>query len=582
MSIESWAAALTAAVAARDAKAAQALFLPGGFWRDFVAVGGTLQTLEGAPAIAAFAAGPAADANLEVTAEAPPLLPGADPAQEGFVAFETTLGHGRGYVRLQDGRCRTLLLSLEGLKGHEEPLGARRPSGLIDDPQGRNWKERLAAKTNAFGKGAEPWALIVGGGQAGLALAARLEMLGVPYLVVDKHPRVGDQWRSRYKALTLHDPVWYDHMPYMPFPEFWPVFTPKDKMGDWLDSYAHALELAVWTGTECLGAARPPSGEGWTVTLRREDETVTLSPTHLVMAVGNAGFPRTPEIEGQADFAGVQMHSSQFASGEGLAGKRVIVVGANNSAHDIAADLVGHGAHPVMIQRSSTMVVQQRTVVETMLGPLFSQGAVERGLTTDRADLMLASSPFRVQEENARGLWARVREDEAGFYDRLAAAGFALDFGEDGTGMLKYPRTASGYYFDVGACAMVMDGRIGLRSGTGIARLTAGGMELEDGEVLEADMIVYATGFGAMEEWVARLADPATAERVGRCWGYGSGARGDPGPWEGELRNMWKPTAEPGLWFMGGNLAQSRFYSRLLSLQLKARHAGLNLGPAAG
>ena len=120
----------------------------------------------------------------------------------------------------------------------------------VEDPQGRNWKERLAAKGEAFGRGEEPYVLIVGGGQAGLALAARLEMLGVPYLVVDRHPRVGDQWRSRYRSLTLHDPVWYDHMPYLPFPDFWPVFTPKDKMGDWLAAYAHAMELAVWTGTD--------------------------------------------------------------------------------------------------------------------------------------------------------------------------------------------------------------------------------------------------------------------------------------------------------------------------------------------
>ncbi len=576
MSIETWSRTLTEALAARDPAAVEALFLPGGFWRDFLALGDTLQTVEGAEAIAAFAC--AADAALTIAPEASPLPPGADPAQEGFVAFRTRLGHGRGYVRLQDGRCRTLMLTLEGLHDHPEPLRARRPSGLVDDPEGRNWKERLAAKGEGFGDGEDPYVLIVGGGQAGLALAARLEMLGVPYLVVDKHPRVGDQWRSRYKALTLHDPVWYDHLPYMPFPDFWPVFTPKDKMGDWLAAYAHAMELAVWTGTECLGASR--QGDGWTATLKRGDETVTLSPAHLVMAVGNAGFPKVPEFEGRDAFQGVQLHSSQFASGEGMEGRRVVIVGANNSAHDIAADLASHGAKPTMIQRSSTMIVQQKTVIGPMLGPLFSQEAVDRGITTDRADLLLASSPFRVQEENARRLWAKVREDEAPFYDALESAGFALDFGVDGTGMLKYPRTASGYYFDVGACAMVIDGRIGLRSGVGVARLTAEGVELDDGEVLPADMIVYATGFGAMEEWVARLIDPATAERIGRCWGYGSGVAGDPGPWEGELRNMWKPTPEPGLWFMGGNLAQSRFYSRLLGLQLKARHAGLALAPA--
>ncbi len=574
MSIETWTRALHAALAAGGPEAVADLFLPDGFWRDFIATDWTLRTVEGAADIAAFAVAHAAPAGLVVAPET-----AGDEASEGFVTFETALGRGRGYLRLREGRCRTLLLSLEELKGHEEPLRARRPSGLVDDPQGRNWAERLAAKAEAYGDAAQPYVLVVGGGQAGLALGARLEMQGVPYLIVDKHPRVGDQWRNRYKALTLHDPVWYDHMPYLPFPDFWPVFTPKDKMADWLEAYAHALELAIWTGTEMLGAARNQADDGWTVTLRRGDRTVTLAPTHLVMAVGNAGFPRLPEFEGAETFAGPQLHSSQFASGEGMAGRRVVIVGANNSAHDIAADLAANGAHPVMIQRSSTLIIRQSTLTDVLFKPVFSQEAVEAGITTDRADLLLVSNPMRVQEENNRRVWDAIRVAEKPFYDRLTAAGFQLDFGEDGTGLMKYQRAASGYYIDVGACEMVADGRIGIRAGVGVARLVPEGVEMADGEILPADMIVHATGFGAMEEWVARLIDPGTAARVGRCWGYGSGTRGDPGPWEGELRNMWKPTAQPGLWFMGGNLAQSRFYSGLLGLQLKARHAGLAPAP---
>jgi putative flavoprotein involved in K+ transport len=90
-----------------------------------------------------------------------------------------------------------------------------------------------------------------------------------------------------------------------------------------------------------------------------------------------------------------------------------------------------------------------------------------------------------------------------------------------------------------------------------------------------ADDIICATGFGSMDQWVANIISPEVAKKVGKVWGYGSGTTGDPGPWEGEIRNMWKPTKQPGLWFHGGNLAQSRFYSKILALQLKARHAGL-------
>ena len=71
--------------------------------------------------------------------------------------------------------------------------------------------------------------------------------------------------------------------------------------------------------------------------------------------------------------------------------------------------------------------------------------------------------------------------------------------------------------------------------------------------LLFAGLVVWATGFGPLEDWLDELISPAVARQVGRCWGLGSDTTYDPGPWEGELRNMWKPTAHPALWFHGGN-----------------------------
>ena len=102
----------------------------------------------------------------------------------------------------------------------------------------QTWKEQRQQEAESLGSTTQPYVLVVGGGQGGIALGARLRQLGVPSLVIDKHPRPGDQWRNRYKSLCLHDPVWYDHLPYLKFPDNWPVFSPKDKIGDWLESYA--------------------------------------------------------------------------------------------------------------------------------------------------------------------------------------------------------------------------------------------------------------------------------------------------------------------------------------------------------
>ena len=71
----------------------------------------------------------------------------------------------------------------------------------------------------------------------------------MPTIIVEKNARPGDSWRNRYKSLCLHDPVWYDHLPYLPFPDDWPVFAPKDKIGDWLEMYTKVMELNYWGST---------------------------------------------------------------------------------------------------------------------------------------------------------------------------------------------------------------------------------------------------------------------------------------------------------------------------------------------
>ena len=536
-----WLSRFTALCADGDGDGIAALFQPDGFWRDYLPFGWTLQTVEGTDAIREFAGRTTAmcgfrDAAFEGETE-----------DEGFIRFKTDVGNGRGYIRLKNGLCHTLFTQLDDLSH--------------------------AAEDRAQPDNSEPFVLIIGGGQGGLALGAQLADTGVPYLIVEKESRVGDQWRSRYKSLVLHDPVWYDHMPFIPFPNDWPVFTPKDMLGDWLEAYAKRQSLNIWTNTEFTGARFDENRRCWDVTVRNADKDVTLTPSHLVVALGISGFPNLPVFEGQETFLGDQHHSSSFAGGEGMAGKNVIVIGSNNSAHDIAADLAANGANPVMVQRSSTLVVRQGDYCEKILGALYSQEAVDKGITTDKADILTASSPIRLLEQQHRLIWNDIRKNRKAYYQRLIDAGFNLDFAEDGTGLgMKYRRTASGYYIDVGAAEIVVDGRIGVRSGATVDRVTESGVLLSTGEVLPADMIIYATGFGNMTDWVSALISPEVSKTVGPCWGYGSGTKGDPGPWLGELRNMWMPTAQEGLWFMGGNLAQARYYSRLLGLQLCARY----------
>jgi putative flavoprotein involved in K+ transport len=570
--------AFAAALAARDIPALQALCTPECFWRDMAAFTWNIRTFEGTAEIGAMLA-----ATLPRTAPSGWRIVGAvDAAADGVlaarIAFETAVGRGQGIVRLQDGRLWTLLTTLAELKGHEEKRGRTRINGTEHGVhRGRTtWLERREAEARELGATRQPYVVIVGGGQGGLALAARLRHLEVPTIVLEAHARAGDGWRQRYKSLCLHDPVWYDHMPYLPFPDHWPVFSPKDQIADWLEIYAKIMELTLWTSSRCVRARFDEAAKEWIVEVDREGTRIELRPKHLVLATGMAGVPLVPRFPGTERFRGEQYHSSAHRSGERLAGRRVAIIGSNNSAHDIAADLWEHGADVTMIQRSPTTVVRSETLMEFTWKQLWSEDALARGITTEYGDLLNASFPYKLSAERAKPVYERIREHDAALYAALDRVGFMYDFGEDGSGLgAKYARRGSGYYIDVGASELVCDGRIGLRSRVQVTGLTETAVALDDGSEVPADVVIYATGFGSMNGWAAQLIGQEVADRVGKCWGLGSGTRNDPGPWEGELRNMWKPTRQEALWFMGGNLAQARFYSLILALQLKARYAGI-------
>jgi putative flavoprotein involved in K+ transport len=464
------------------------------------------------------------------------------------------------------------------LKGHEEPKGQLRPKGAEhgSDPHRKTWKEKREQEANELGITTQPYVVIVGGGQGGIALGARLRQLGVPTIIIEKNERPGDSWRKRYKSLCLHDPVWYDHLPYIPFPENWPVFAPKDKIGDWLEMYTKVMELNYWSSTTCKSAKYDDKTKEWTVVVNRDGREIVLKPKQLVLATGMSGKANIPKFKGQDIFNGEQQHSSQHPGPDAYKGKKVVVVGSNNSAHDICAALWEAGADVTMLQRSPTHIVKSDSLMEIGLGDLYSERAVASGMTTRKADLIFASLPYRIMHEFQIPVYNAIREKDADFYRRLEKAGFMLDFGDDDSGLfMKYLRRGSGYYIDVGASDLVADGKIKLVSGVNVRELKEHSILLEDGRELGADLIVYATGYGSMNGWAAELISKEVADKVGKCWGLGSDTTKDPGPWEGEQRNMWKPTQQEALWFHGGNLHQSRHYSQYLSLQLKARKEGI-------
>ncbi|EME55244.1 flavin-containing monooxygenase [Amycolatopsis decaplanina] len=574
--VDAWLSRFESALAARDVEAAAALFAVDSYWRDLVAFTWTIKTVEGRDEVAGLLGAcldriePSGFRTTETPTE-------ADGVTEAWLEFETATGRAKGHLRLKDEGAWTLLTSLRELKGFEERRNDQRPKGVEHGiVRGRkSWAEKREEERTRLGYEQQPYVVVIGGGQGGIALGARLRQLDVPTLVLERNERPGDSWRKRYKNLCLHDPVWYDHLPYLPFPDNWPVFAPKDKIADWLEMYTRLMEVPYWTGTEVTSASWDEEKRQWLVTVVREGEELVLTPRHVVFATGMSGKPNLPSFPGMDVFEGDQHHSSQHPGPDSYGGKKAVVVGSNNSAHDICAALWEHGADVTMVQRSSTHVVKSDSLMELGLGDLYSERAVRAGITTDKADMIFASIPYRIMPRFQIPVYDAIRERDADFYARLEAAGFRHDWGDDGSGLfLKYLRRGSGYYIDVGASELVADGKIKLAHGQ-VDHLTRDAVVLADGTELKADLVVYATGYGSMNGWVADLVGQETADLVGKCWGLGSGTTKDPGPWEGEQRNMWKPTRKEGLWFHGGNLHQSRHYSLYLALQLKARYEGI-------
>jgi putative flavoprotein involved in K+ transport len=575
--VDGWLKKFDEGLLARNPQSVADLFGEDCFWRDLVSFTWNHKTMEGKAAIADMVAATVGNTKPSHWRREGDAVVNGD-VTESWITFETEVARGKGYLRLKNDKAWTLLTTMSELKGHEEKNGPRRDKGVVHGAfkDRQTWLERREKEERELGIKVQPYCLIIGGGQGGVALGARLRKLNVPTIIIDKNKKPGESWRKRYKSLCLHDPVWYDHMPYLPFPADWPIFTPKDKMADWLESYAKIMELNYWGSTSCESAKFDEKKKEWVVKIKRGGKTITLRPKQLVLATGLSGFPNVPKFKGQSSFKGEIHHSSKHPGPDKYAGRKAVIIGSNNSAHDIAAALWEKGCDVTMVQRTSTHIAKSDTLMEFEAGPLYSEAAVARGIDVNKADLLYAATPYKLQAIGMIEVTKKIKERDADFYRRLEKTGFMHDWGDDGSGLhVKYIRRGSGYYIDVGASELICDGKIKLKTRVSVQEIKPKSVVFSDGSELPADLIVYATGYGNMNAWAAKLISQEVADKVGRVWGVGSNTTKDPGPWEGEPRNMWKPTQQEALWFHGGNLHQSRHMSQFLSLQLKARMEGI-------
>ncbi|KAF7378296.1 Flavin-containing monooxygenase [Mycena sanguinolenta] len=562
-----WMGSFASLVEAGDVDGIAGLFIEESHWRDMLALTWDFRTFHGVSDIQRFLSDRLAVsklANLRIKEGSPIFLrPYPDLAWINIMFdFETHVGLASGVVRLVpmsngDWKAHCMYTNLEDLKGFPEQIGSLRNHA----PNHGKW-EQERQQTMSF-RGEDPVVIIIGGGHSGLDLAARLKCLGVRALVIEKNPRIGDNWRNRYEALCLHDPVWCHHLPYLPFPPTWPVYTPALKLGNWLEHYAEAMELNVWTSST-MKSARPNAAGTWDVVIAASGAERRFTVKHVVFATGfGGGEGKLPSYPGMETFKGQILHSTEHKRAIDHAGKKVVIVGACTSAHDIAVDYYEHGVDVTMYQRSSTYVLTTKNGWARIMKPIYWEG----GPPTEVADRLNASFPHLMSIPLNQRQARVIAEDDKDLLDGLRKCGFKLNMGtmDTGVAILAWNR-GGGYYIDVGASQMIIDGKIKLKNDSQIAAFTESGLKFEDGSELAADVVVFATGLGDARNGVRKVCGDAVGDKCKPIWGLND---------EGEINGAWRDLGVPGLWYMTGSLALSRFHSKHVALQIKAMEEGV-------
>ncbi|KAK2460131.1 hypothetical protein APHAL10511_007810 [Amanita phalloides] len=569
--IDEWLALFKQFCESCDVAGLVTIIADGAFWRDILALTWTLRTFAGIPKIRQFLddrllLSKMKNIRLKQHSYTQFQQPYPDLAWiQSLFEFETDVAICSGVVRLvpqADGKWRAhcILTNMDDLKGFPEQIGHLRQHQTLRC----NWaaardKERAYSDRH-------PTVLIAGGGHCGLGIAARLKYLGIDALVIEKNARIGDNWRNRYEVLALHDYVWLDHMPYLPFPSTWPLHAPAQKLANWLENYADVLELNYWTSSKVIKATQDEENM-WHVTVQQIDGSERIfKVNHLIFAMGfKGGDPNVPKYPGMDGFNGQIIHSHQHNKATDHAGKKVVVVGSGVSAHDICEDYCNHGIDVTMFQRSSSYIMSVKNGMRILMKGIYE----EDGVPVEIADKINASFPNLFMKGYAYRSRVLISEADRDLLEGLSKRGFKLNNGyQDASGLyLQAWNRAGGYYLDTGACQLIIDGKIKLKTDSQIKAFAEDGLLFEDGSKLLADIVIFATGLGEPRDGVRRICGDDVGDKCSPIWGMNE---------EGEIQGVWREIGITNLWYMMATLAQSRFYSKALALQIKAKEEGIH------
>lgn len=405
---------------------------------------------------------------------------------------------------------------------------------------------------------------------SGLALGARCQALGMKVLLIDRCDEVGDVWRKRYEYLSLHFPHWPDALPYVSYPKKWPTYTPAQKQGLYMQWYASAMELNVWTKSSVVKSEQDGKGR-WTLQIETKGKGLrTLQPKQVVMATSLCGVPLIPNIPGMEKYTGgILRHSTAHDSARDFVGKKVCVVGTSSSGFDTAFDCSRRDIDVTLLQRSPTYIMSLTHSVPRILGG-YKPDAKGNLPDHEEQDRLFFATPVGPGEELSRRAAKELEDLDRPLLDALNARGLRTWRGQRGTGNATLGQTRNGgFYFDAGACDHIINGKIKVEQGY-IERFTEDEVILSSGESQKFDLIVFATGFSNTVDSVRATFGDEIAKNCGPVWGIDE---------EGEYKNAFRETGVPNFWIMVGFLPMTRYNSKILALRLKALIEGISPAP---
>ncbi|KAM1720937.1 hypothetical protein ACFX12_022533 [Malus domestica] len=319
--------------------------------------------------------------------------------------------------------------------------------------------------------------VIVGAGPSGLAVGAGLKEQGVPFIVLERADCIASLWQKRtYDRLKLHLPKQFCQLPNFPFPEDFPEYPTKNQFINYLESYAQHFDISPNFNETVQSAKYDETFGHWRV--KTSISTSDSNPSAfaeveyicrwLVVATGENSEKIVPEFEGLEEFTGNVVHACDYKSGLAYRGKQVLVVGCGNSGMEVSLDLCNHNASPSMVVRGSVHVLPRE---------IFGKS------TFELAVLLMKWLP----------LWLA---------DKILLMLTWLLFGNLQKYGLKRPslgplelKNISGKtpVLDIGALKKIRSG--GIKVVPGISRFSHDRVELVDGQILEIDSVVLATGY---------------------------------------------------------------------------------------